>query len=106
MDSFLAASTLRLANSAGLFGGGGADAVAGAIVRLGQRELFRLAALALVSRWEPSSGNTEPGDFCRHALCTALAAEVLAENSGCIDPSTAYTAATQDPRPWVLRVVE
>ena len=92
VDSALSASTLRLANSAYFFGGGAAETVADAIVRLGQRELFRLAALALVSRWEPSSANAEPGDFCRHALCTALAAELLAENSGRVDPATAYTA--------------
>jgi HD-like signal output (HDOD) protein len=92
VDSALAASTLRLANSAYFFSGGAAETVTDAIVRLGQRELFRLAALALVSRWEPSSGNTEPGDFCRHSLCTALSAELLAESSGRVDPPTAYTA--------------
>ena len=92
VDSALAASTLRLANSAYFFNGGAAETVTDAIVRLGQRELFRLAALALVSRWEPGTGNTDPGDFCRHALCTALSAELLAERSGRVDPSTAYTA--------------
>ena len=92
VDSALAASTLRLANSAYFFSGGAAETVTDAIVRLGQRELFRLAALALVSRWEPSSANTEPGNFCRHSLCTALSAEFLAENTGRVDPSTAYTA--------------
>lgn len=92
VDSALAASTLRLANSAYFFSGGAAETVTDAIVRLGQRELFRLAALALVSRWEPASANTEPGSFCRHSLCTALSAELLAESTGQVDPSTAYTA--------------
>jgi HD-like signal output (HDOD) protein len=92
VDTALAASTLRLANSAYFSSGGPAETISQAVVRLGQRELYRLAALALVSRWEASSSRGEPGDFCRHALCTALAAEVLAETSERVDPQTAYTA--------------
>src|SRR5258706_10480892 len=91
VDSALAASTLRLANSAYFASGNGAETVSDAVMRLGQRDLYRLAALALVSRWEPISDRTEPGDFCRHALCTALAAEVLAKASERVDPQTAYT---------------
>lgn len=93
IDASLAAATLRLANSAYFSSSAKAETVADAVIRLGQRELFRLAALALVSRWETGAGGRgEPGDFCRHALCTALAAEVLAETSERIDPQTAYTA--------------
>jgi len=93
LDSSLAGATLRLANSAFFSAGGKAETVADAVIRLGQRELYRLAALALISRWEASVGSRgEPGDFCRHALCTALAAEVLAETSERLDPQTAYTA--------------
>jgi len=92
VDSSLAAATLRLSNSAYFATGGAVETVAEAVVRLGQRELYRLAALALVSRWDATTGRGAPGDFCRHALCTALAAEVLAETSERIDPQTAYTA--------------
>ena len=92
LDAALAASTLRLANSGYFAASGPAETIADAVVRLGQRELYRLAALALVSRWEASSSRGEPGDFCRHALCTALAAEVLAETSERVDTQTAYTA--------------
>lgn len=93
VDASLAAATLRLANSAYFSSSVKAETVADAVVRLGQRELFRLAALALVSRWETGTGDRgEPGDFCRHALCTALAAEVLAETSERVDPQAAYTA--------------
>lgn len=91
VDSSLAASTLRLANSAYFSSGGPAETITDAVIRLGQRELYRLAALALVSRWESGSSKGEPGDFCRHALCTALAAEVLAETSERVDPEMAYT---------------
>lgn len=93
VDPGLAASTLRLANSA-YFGVGGnpVENVAEAVMRLGQQELYRLAALALVGRWESSVGRGEAGDFSRHALCTAIAAEVLAERLGRVDPQTAYTA--------------
>jgi HD-like signal output (HDOD) protein len=93
VDAPLAASTLRLANSAFFSTAVRAETVSDAVIRLGQRELFRLAALALVSRWETGAGvRGDPGDFCRHALCTALAAEVLAETSERVDPQTAYTA--------------
>lgn len=91
LDAPLAAATLRLANSA-FFSGGAVETISDAVVRLGQRELYRLAALALISRWESVSATGDPGDFCRHALCTALAAEVLAETSERVDPQTAYTA--------------
>lgn len=94
LDASLAAATLRLANSA-LFGRGGIDTLDGAILRLGAKEIYRLAALVLVSRWETGSATLlrwEPGDFSRHALCTAIAAEVLATRMDQIDPQNAYTA--------------
>lgn len=93
MDSALAAATLRLANSA--FFSGSVDTVGDAIIRLGEREIYRLAALALVSRWDRgqmSALRWEPGDFARHTLCTALAAEALAEATERIGPQVAYTA--------------
>jgi HD-like signal output (HDOD) protein len=96
LDPALTASTLRLANSAYFGAGRAVESVAEAVVRLGQREIYRLAALALVNRWDSCSGRGayggDPGDFCRHALCVALAAEALAEKGGRIDPQTAYTA--------------
>ncbi len=94
LDSSLAAATLRLANSAA-FGRGGIDSLEGAILRLGAKEIYRLAALVLVSRWEIGSGSLlrwEPGDFSRHALCVAIAAEVLAEATERLEPQIAYTA--------------
>jgi HD-like signal output (HDOD) protein len=92
VDSALAASTLRLANSAFFSSGGTAETITDAVLRLGQAELYRLAAVALVSRWESNSSRGEPGDFSRHALCTALAAEVLAESNEAVNPQMAYTA--------------
>ncbi|MEO6006209.1 MAG: HDOD domain-containing protein [Opitutus sp.] len=92
VDPGLAASTLRLANSAYFGSSVRAENLSQAVVRLGQQELFRLAALALVSRWETGVGKGEAGDFSRHALCTALAAEALAQSSQLISPQTAYTS--------------
>lgn len=95
LDSALAAATLRLANSAAFAAGEPVADLDEAILRLGQREIYRLAALALVSRWETvhhANLRWAPGDYSRHALCTALAAEVLAEATERIDPATAYTA--------------
>ena len=96
IDPALASATIRLANSA-FFGGAGraVESVEQAILRLGAKEIYRLAALALVGRW-PATNNTgaqlEPGDFCRHALCCAIASEVLAEITERVDPQLAYTA--------------
>ena len=92
VDPGLAASTLRLANSAYFGATHRAENLSQAVVRLGQQELFRLAALALVSRWETGVGRGEAGDFSRHALCTALAAEALAEHTDRVSPQTAYTS--------------
>jgi HD-like signal output (HDOD) protein len=93
MDPPLAGATLRLANSA-YFGGARVGTVSDAVVRLGQREVYKLAALVLIERWDhvvPLGLSWEPGDFCRHALCTGLAAEVLAEKTEKVDPDLAYT---------------
>lgn len=92
IDPGLASATLRMANSAYFASGTPVESVGEAVLRLGQHELYRLAALSLVSRWESGVGHGEAGDFCRHALCTALAAEVLAEMSERVAPQTAYTA--------------
>jgi HD-like signal output (HDOD) protein len=96
LDPALAGSTLRLANSAYFGGGAHVESVAAAIVKLGIKQIYQLASMALVNRWESGSGRNaygaEPGDFCRHAVCTALAAELLAEKVGTEDPQIAYTA--------------
>jgi HD-like signal output (HDOD) protein len=95
LDTALAAATLRLANSAHYGSGDPVGALDEAILRLGQREIYRLSALALVSRWENVHHENlrwSPGDYSRHSLCTALAAEVLAESTEKIDPAMAYTA--------------
>ena len=94
LDPSLAASTLRLANSAAM-SRRKVDTVEEAVFRLGAKEIYRLAALALVSRWENTLGGGlrwNPGDFSRHSLCTAIAAEVLAGTTERIDPQLAYTA--------------
>jgi len=97
IDPTLASATLRLANSA-FFGGAGraVDSLEQAILRLGAKEIYRLAALALINRWpvhNQAGCQWEPGDFSRHALCTAIATEALAERTGKMDPQIAYTAA-------------
>lgn len=95
VDPALASATLRLANSAYFKTGSECETVSEAILRLGFREIYRLAVTTLGSRWfnHPVQGyGWEPGDFCRHSLCVAVAAEKLAESSGKIDKEVAYTA--------------
>lgn len=96
LDTSLAASTLRLANSAYFAAGHSrVETLEEAIQRLGQREIYRLAALALTGRWMNTSAEGyrwEASDFCRFALVTAVGAECLAERTGGVDPQAAYTA--------------
>jgi HD-like signal output (HDOD) protein len=95
IDPALASSTLRLANSAFFASATPVDSLSEAIFRLGQRETYRLAALSLAGRWmsvETDGYRWEPGDFCRHSLCRAIAAQHLAERTGRADPNVAYTA--------------
>ena len=96
MDPVLASSTLRLANSAYFASSSGrVELLEEAIQRLGLREIYRLAALSLAGRWMTAAGEGyrwEPGDFCRFALVTAVAAEYLAERGEDVDPRIAYTA--------------
>jgi putative nucleotidyltransferase with HDIG domain len=96
IDPALASSTLRLANSA-FFGAGSSpvENLGEALMRLGQKEVYRLAALSLASRWmtqKVEGYRWEAGDFCRLSLVTAVAAEYLAQETGRVDPKTAYTA--------------
>ncbi len=95
VDPALASATLRLANSAFFRAGTECETVSEAILRLGFREIYRLAVTTLGSRWfnHPVQGyGWEPGDFCRHSLCVAVAAEKLADQSGKVDKELAYTA--------------
>jgi HD-like signal output (HDOD) protein len=96
LDTVLASSTLRLANSAYFAGSDNqVDSLEQAIQRLGLKEIYRLAALSLTGRWmnfAVEGYRWEPGDFCRLALVTAVAAEFLAERTNRVDPRIAYTA--------------
>jgi HD-like signal output (HDOD) protein len=96
VDTALAGSTLRLANSAYFSAGGQrTETLHDAITRLGSREIYRLAALSLAGRWmnQTVGGfHWEPGDFCRRSIATAVAAEYLATKSQRTDPAAAYTA--------------
>ncbi|MDX2186057.1 MAG: HDOD domain-containing protein [Opitutaceae bacterium] len=96
IDPVLASSTLRLANSAYFAGAGReVETLNEALLRLGQREVYRLAALSLTSRWmnqKIEGYGWEAGDFCRLSLVTAVAAEYLAEQTKRVESRVAYTA--------------
>jgi HD-like signal output (HDOD) protein len=94
LDPVLASATVRMANSVYFSGGSSVETVAEAVMRLGARELYRLAALSLASRWmsiEADGYRWEAGDFCRASLVKAVAAEALAQRTGLADPALAYT---------------
>lgn len=96
MDTALAGSTLRLANSAYFSAGGQrVDSLHEAVLRLGSREIYRMAALSLAGRWmnTPVGGFLwEQSDFCRRSIVAAVSAEYLAVSSNRADPAAAYTA--------------
>jgi len=95
LDTGLATSVLRTANSAYFGGTQRCDNIADAILRLGSKTLYRIAATTLTGRWlvHPVRGyGWEPGDLCRHSLCVAICAETFAKTSRLADSATAYTA--------------
>src|ERR1700753_1537645 len=96
VDPSIASSVLRLANSAYFAAGTGeVENLSEALMRLGQQEVYKLAALSLASRWMNTKAEGyrwEAGDFCRLSLVEAVASEYLAEKTGHADPKTAYTA--------------
>jgi HD-like signal output (HDOD) protein len=94
-DAGLAASTLRLANSAAFAREVPIGDITQAIVVLGRREIYRIAAAAMVARWEEAHQDMlpwSPGAFGRHSLAVAVTAEVLATLLDEEDPTAAYSA--------------
>jgi putative nucleotidyltransferase with HDIG domain len=95
MDSGLATGTLRLANSAYFNNSLPCDSLHEAIVRLGFREVYRLATTKIAGGWlnAPVAGyGWEPGDLYAHSLTTAVAADLLAKQTGAVRAEIAYTA--------------
>src|SRR5690606_11908767 len=71
------------------------ESVGEAVMRLGLREVDRLASMAVAGRWmtqEVTGYGWEPGDFFRVSLVTALAAETMAEHTELYDSAQSYTA--------------
>lgn len=94
-DPPIAASTLRLANSAYFFNGEPVGSVSEAVFRLGFREVYKLAVGTLASRWLslPIDGyGWDPAEACRRALIVAAGAEILATGSAGVDKEIAFTA--------------
>lgn len=95
MDSGLASGTLRLANSAYFNNAMPCDSLNDAIVRLGFREIYRLATTKIANAWlsnQLDGYGWEPGDLYRHSLTVAVAADQLAKQTGGVEPEIAYTA--------------
>lgn len=95
LDAGLATATLRLANSAYFGNSAPCDTFSDAIVRLGFREIYRLASTKMAGRWlnhNVEGYGWEPGDLYRHSLTVAVAADLLAQQTSGTDPELAYTA--------------
>ena len=94
-DTGLASGTLRLANSAYFNNAMPCETLSDAIMRLGFREIYRLATTQIASVWlqahVPGYG-WEPGDLYRHSLTVAVAGDLLARETGATEPEIVYTA--------------
>jgi putative nucleotidyltransferase with HDIG domain len=93
-DAGLATSTLRLANSAFFASSTPCDSLSAAILRLGFREIYRLATTNIANRWltrNVDGYGWEPGDLYRHSLTAAVGADLLAKQTGVITAEIAYT---------------
>lgn len=94
LDAGLATATLRLANSAYFGNSTPCDTFSDAIVRLGFREIYRLASTTMAGRWLNNTVQGygwEPGDLYRHSLTVAVAADLLAQQTSRVQPELAYT---------------
>jgi HD-like signal output (HDOD) protein len=95
MDTGLTTAVLRLANSAYFGARRRCEDVDEAMLRLGTRTVYRLAATASAGRWlshHVQGYGWQPGDLARHSLAVAIAAECLAGKLKLARPETAYTA--------------
>ena len=93
-DSFIAGRVLQLANSAFFSRGNAAQTLRDAIVRIGQNELRNLVmAIVLKGRMfdVPEAGDL-PTMYWQHSLASALAAGLLASESGWAEPHRAFLA--------------
>ena len=106
-DSFIAGRVLQLANSAFFSRGAAAQTLRDAIVRIGQNELRNLVmAIVLKGRMfdVPEAGDL-PTVYWQHSLASALAAGLLASESGWAEPHRAFLAGLMHDvgKPVVLR---
>ncbi len=96
-DPGLSTAVLRMANSAFFASSMQCETVADAVVRIGFKQLYRIAAGSLAGRWlanQPVGAyGWEPGDLYKHSLCVAVASEALAKRVGHgVQTELAYTA--------------
>lgn len=94
-DPGLSTAVLRLANSAYFSASAKCDELSEALIRLGNKEVYRIAASTIAGRWlanDVKGYGWEPGDLCKHSLCVAVATEMLAKETGQVQTELAYTA--------------
>jgi HD-like signal output (HDOD) protein len=97
-DGPLAAAILRISNSA-FYGGGGIGSIDEAVNRVGFGEVYRLVGCAATSQLADRAlgfYGVEAQTLREHMVCTALACEVLAAESG-FNPRYAYTSGLLRP---------
>ncbi len=94
-DTGLAATVIRIANSAFFNRGRQCETLQDAILRLGRKEVYRLVSSSLAQRWlsaEVKGYGWEPGDLYKHSAAVAIAAQAIAKGRDGFDPEMAYTA--------------
>ena len=95
IDPNLTADVLQIANSASAGGRQRTDSLANAIIRVGLRDIYRVVTQIVTSPVFTAQQDTFAAhkiDLWRHALSTAVGSQVLARETGEIDPEVAFTA--------------
>jgi len=98
-DTAMAAQVIRISNSAALGGDQRVGSVEEAVLRVGNREIFRMAgyiASAHLTEKPLENYGIEAGQLRTHMMHTAFLCEELAPDCG-LDPRAAYTAGLLRP---------
>ncbi|MDE1171532.1 MAG: HDOD domain-containing protein [Verrucomicrobium sp.] len=94
-DPGLATSVLRFANSAFFSRTFPCETVGDAVMRIGFRQVYRIAASSIAGRWlinQPQGYGWEPGDLYKHSLCVGVSVEHLAKKTKQVPEELAYTS--------------
>ncbi|HEV8542159.1 MAG TPA: HDOD domain-containing protein [Verrucomicrobiae bacterium] len=94
LDAGLTADVLHISNTVFFASNRRIETLQEAIMRLGLREIYQIVTKVIASPLLGDSGQTgfQRFDLWRHSLACAVAAKILANDTGASDPEVAFTA--------------